>query len=263
VRQRTFKLENIKPSCNKSEKHIISLFTIKNTHMKKEAIALINDNRISTTEVADVLGKTGCIDGILPINSGQYFVGEAVFIYALNNSNWEVHEQLHHLDLQDKIVYVHGIDCDRAIFGDLVSKYILLYKKAKAIVINGKARDAHTLKKEKYPIWTTGVSPIGCINIKNETPIDKELYDSLKNKYDGGIMVCDDSGVVLIPKDKIDISLVDKLNFIEYQEDVWFFCLDTHKMSTYEIVCEKQYLTRKGLLDEKQLIELSRFSTAK
>ena len=230
--------------------------------MKKKIINLIKDNRISTTEVADVLGKTGCIENILPINSMQFFVGETVFVYAFNNSNWEVHDQLHHLDLENKIVYVHGVNCDRAIFGDLVSKYILLYKKAKAIVVNGKVRDAHTLIKERYPIWATGVSPIGCVNVKNDEPIDQTLYHSLKEKYDGGIIVCDDSGVVLIPKEKIEETLIEKLNFIEYQEDVWFFCLDTHKMSTFEIVCEKQYLTQKGLLNEKQLLKLSKFSTA-
>ena len=231
--------------------------------MKSKVISLIKDNRISTTEVADVLGKTGNIENIFPINPMQFFVGDVVFVYALNNSNWEVHEQLHHLNLEDKIVYIHGINCNRAIFGDLVSKYILLYKKAKAIVVNGKVRDAHTLIKEKYPIWATGVSPIGCVNIKNDEPVDNDLYLSLKEKYDGSIIVCDDSGVVLIPNEKINETLIEKLNFIEYQEDIWFFCLDTHKMSTYEIVCEKQYLTRKGLLDEKQLLELSKFSTAK
>ena len=44
--------------------------------MKSKVISLIKDNRISTTEVADVLGKTGCIENVLPINAGQFFVGE-------------------------------------------------------------------------------------------------------------------------------------------------------------------------------------------
>lgn len=229
--------------------------------MKQQIISLIQNNKISTTEVADVLGKTGAIEGILPINEGQFYVGEVIVIYALNNSNWEVHEQIHNMDLTDKILYVYNINCDRAIFGDLVSKYILLYKRAKAIVVNGKMRDAHTLKKEKYPIWATGVSPIGCTNVKNATPIDEAEYHRIKEQYDGGIMVCDDSGVVFIPRDKLNQTLIEKLNFIEYQEDVWFFCLDTHKMSTYEIVCEKQYLTRSGLLNKNQLMKLSQFST--
>lgn len=231
--------------------------------MKQKIINLIRENRISTTEVADVLGKTGQLPNVYPLNDGLFCAGEVVLVYALNNSNWEVHEQLKDLDLRDKIVYVHCVNCDKAIFGDLVSKYILLYKKARAIVVDGLVRDAHTLKKEKYPIWSIGVSPIGCMNVKNEQPIDAALFAELKSKYDGGVMVCDDSGVVFVPKEKLNEEFVEKLNFIEFQEDVWFLCLDTHKMSTYDIVCQKKYLKENGLLTQGQLEKLSEFSTEK
>ena len=230
--------------------------------MKNEVIKLIETNKISTTEVADVLGKTGQLKDIYGLNKRQFVVGEAVFVYALNNSNWEVHRQLDALDCENKIVYVHPINCDRSIFGDLVSKYVLLYKKAKAIVVNGLMRDAHTLIKENYPIWLKGISPIGCVNVKNKTDIIVDEYERLKSLYDGNIMICDDSGVVMISSDKITKELIKKLYFIEYQEDIWFYCLDTLKMSTYDIVCLKKYLTD-DILDRKQLERLSEFSTEK
>lgn len=209
----------------------------------EEAIRLIEANRISTTEVGDVLGKTGQIEGVRPLNQGMFKVGEVKFIYAINNSNYEVHQQLAESnDIEGKILFVYNVNCDRSIFGDLVSKYILLYKQAKAIVINGKLRDARTLIKEKYPVWLEDVSPIGCVNKINGPAIDEDLYKGLKEKYDGSIMVCDDSGVVMIPKDKINADLIKKLNFIELQEDIWFYCVDTLKMSTYDTVCKKKYL---------------------
>lgn len=210
----------------------------------EEAIKLIEANRISTTEVGDVLGKTGQIEGVHPLNQGMFKAGEVKFIYAINNSNYEVHQQLAEADdIEGKILFVYNVNCGRSVFGDLVSKYIMLYKRAKAIVINGKMRDAHTLIKEKYPIWLQNVSPIGCVNKVNGPAIDEQLYKELKEKYDGSIMVCDDSGVVMIPKDKINEDLIKKLNFIELQEDIWFYCVDTLKMSTYETVCLKKYLT--------------------
>ena len=209
----------------------------------EEAIKLIEANRISTTEVGDVLGKTGQIEGVKPLIPGMFKVGEVKFIYAINNSNYEVHKQLaESVDIEGKILFVYNINCDRSVFGDLVSKYILLYKRAKAIVINGKLRDAHTLIKEKYPIWLENVSPIGCVNKINGPEIEESLYIELKEKYDGSIMVCDDSGVVMIPKDEINDQLIEKLHFIELQEDIWFYCVDTLKMSTYETVCLKKYL---------------------
>ncbi len=226
--------------------------------IKAEAIDYIEANRVSTTEIGDVLGKTGQIEGTRALNSGMFKVGEVAFIYAINNSNYEVHRQLAEKDIKDKILFVYNVNCNRAVFGDLVSKYILLYKRAKAIVINGKLRDAHTLKKEKYPIWCEDVSPIGCVNYQNGEDLSKEQYEELSAKYEGAIMVCDDSGVVMIPKERINEQLLTKLQFIEFQEDVWFYCMDTLKMSTYDIVCKKAYL-KDDLLDRRLLDKLDEF----
>ena len=225
----------------------------------KQAIELIEANKISTTEVADVLGKTGQIDGVHALNQGMFKAGEVKVVYAINNSNYEVHKQLAESnDIKDKILFVYNVNCDRAVFGDLVTKYIMLYKRAKAIVIKGKLRDAHTLIKEKYPIWLQDISPIGCVNRPNGPEIDPILLQEIKDKYDGSIMVCDDSGVVMIPKDKIDDRLLTKLEFIEFQEDIWFYCVDTLKMSTFDTVCEKKYLEG-GLIDERMLEKLNEF----
>ena len=74
-------------------------------------------------------------------------------------------------------------------------------------------------------------------------------------------MFCDDSGVVLIEENEATEELIDKLNFIELQEDIWYFCLDTHKMSTYDIVCLKKYLDVEGLVDKEKRIRLEKFAT--
>jgi regulator of RNase E activity RraA len=190
-------------------------------------------------------------------------VGLVEFVYAWNESNWEVHEQLQFIN-EGRMVFVHGMNCnEKAIFGDLVAKYVLLYKRAEAIIVNGFMRDIHTLKKEKYPIWCTGYTPIGCTNVKNDVlPPESELK-TLRDLYQDSIFVADDTGVVLITKEQQNEEFIKKLDFIELQEDVWFFCMDTHKMSTYEVVCQKKYLSEKGLINTEKLVELSSFSTAK
>lgn len=225
----------------------------------EEALNLIEANKISSTEIGDVLGKTGQVEGVRILNQGLFKAGEVKVVYAINNSNYEVHKQIAEGgDIKDKILFIYNVNCDRAIFGDLVSKYIMLYKRAKAIVVNGKLRDAHTLIKEKYPIWLEDVSPIGCVNCVNGPEIDPSLLTEIKEKYDGSIMVCDDSGVVMIPKEKINKNLITKLRFIEFQEDIWFYCIDTLKMSTYDTVCLKKYLEG-DLLDKKLLDKLAEF----
>ena len=199
-------------------------------------------NRVSTTEVADCLGKTGVISGLLPCNQGYYKAGGIQWVYAYDESNWPVHEQIQNIK-EDSIVFVDTLNCgDRAIFGELVSKYILLYHQSRAIVVNGKMRDAAAIIREKWPVWCSGYTPVGCFNRKPENEIDLNWKTEHLALYDGAIAVCDDCGVVVIPKDQITEEFLNKLHHIEDQEDIWFDRLDHYKESTFDIVCKKKYL---------------------
>lgn len=220
-------------------KILISYWRVK---VKQQIIEYIKRNRISTTEVADCLGKSGVIDDVLPINRGHFRVGNVKWVYAYKSTNWDVHQQI--IDTQEgDIVFIDAIDCEnRAIIGELVSKYILLYLQAGAIVVNAKMRDASALIRENYPIWCTGVNPVGCFNTKPEPDLDPNIREEHFNMYDGSIAVCDDCGVVLIPKEYHTEEFYNKLVAIEEQEDIWFDRLDRHKENTFEIVCLKNYL---------------------
>lgn len=209
--------------------------------VREQIIKYIRVNKVSTTEVADCLGKTGVLPNVMPVNRGQFQVGKVKWVYAYNESNWDVHEQVRDTE-KDDIVYIETFQCgDRAIVGELVSKYILLYRQAAAIVTNAKMRDAHRLIKEQYPIWCTGFSPVGCFNAKNNQPFDEAIIKDRMKNVDGSIMVCDDSGVVIIPKEQITEDMYQKLIAIEEQEDIWFDCIDRRKWDTFDTVCLKKY----------------------
>ena len=130
---------------------------------------------------------------------------------------------------------------ERGIFGDLVSKYLLLYKQTGAIITNGNIRDAHTLVKENYPIWCKGTNPIGCFNIEPKNPVDAQLLSQREDYFDNAIAVCDDTGVVIITNEYINEEFYKKLEHIEEQEDIWFDCIDRKKWNTFETVCLKNY----------------------
>lgn len=214
-------------------------------NIKDKIIDYIEKNRVSTTEVADCLGKSGVIEGVNALNSRHFAVGEVEYLYAIEQSNWTVHEDLEKHSPSKKIILIDAMDVhNRAVIGDLVSKYILLYLGNKAIICTGKMRDAHTLIKENYPIWCTGVSPVGCFN----KPVDKSKWEQQiklgRDFYQGAIAVCDDSGVVIIPKENINEEFYQKLVFIEQQEDIWYDCIDRKKWTTYKTICLKDYLKK-------------------
>ena len=208
-----------------------------------EIIQLIRINRISSTEIADCLNKTGLLrEGLAAINRGHFRVGRVSYIFAAAESNYPVHKGLENVG-SDAVVVVDAFDCqDRALFGNLVAKYALLYRQSQALVALGKLRDVPHLIREAYPIWCLGFSPIGCSN----EPVDLTPYTSQiserKNQLDGCIAVCDDSGVVVIPREA-ESGFVERLKWIEHLEDVWFDCIDRRKWSTFETVCLKRYET--------------------
>ena len=212
--------------------------------IKKQIIEKIRRNRISTTEVADCLGKTGVLENSFAVNRGHFAVGNVRWIYAYNESNWSVHEQAREVQEGD-VVLIEAFNCgERATIGELVSKFMLLYRQAVAVVSNANLRDGNDLIKQNYPIWCKGFNPVGCFNKKNEEPLDPRIKEEHENKYNGSIAVCDDTGVVIIPKEFHNEEFLEKLDSIENQEDILFECLDHRKWDTYDIVCLKKYLNQ-------------------
>jgi len=209
----------------------------------------IKTNKISSVEIADALGKTGVLPDLRPLNKSKYAAAKVFYVSTWAKSNWPLHEQIQRAP-RDSIVFVDSFDCDaRAVLGDLVAKQLFLYQKITGLVVNGYIRDAHRLIKEDYPIWCLGRTPLGCHN--REVTLDNATSNkvNLRSEYfDNAILVADDSGCTLIPKDRLNNKLIDALARIELQEDIWYYCLDTLKMTTYEIICLKQYLYQPELI---------------
>lgn len=210
--------------------------------MRDTIIDYIKRNRVSTTEVADCLGKTGALENVSAVNRGHFKVGTIRYAYAVNESNWPIHERV--IDTREnEIVFIDSVNCGgRAMIGELVSKYILLYKQAAAIVTVAPMRDAAALIRENQPIWCNGFNPNGCFNTNPGDVSNNIIIKEHMEYFDGAIAVCDDCGVVIIPKEYHTEEFYQKLENIEKQEDIWFDRLDHFKENTFEIVCQKRYL---------------------
>ncbi len=209
--------------------------------MINKIIDFIKKNRVSTTEIADCMGKVGLFENSNILNHKHFKVGKIHYCYCDDESNWNVHKYIQEVE-ENSIVIIDDLGSNnRGIFGDLVSKYLLLYKQAGAIVTNGNIRDAHTLVKENYPIWCKGANPVGCFNTEPQHPIDVQVLKQRQDYFKDSIAVCDDSGVVIISKEYMNEEFFKKLEWIEEQEDIWFDCIDRKKWNTFETVCLKKY----------------------
>jgi 4-hydroxy-4-methyl-2-oxoglutarate aldolase len=204
-----------------------------------DLVEYIKKNRISSTEFADALGKKGVIPNLEPTLLGSYAAGEVFLVYGCNNSNYTIHKQIStNSDLRGKVILIANFDSDpnRACIGDLVCKYLCLYRGAQAVVVLGKVRDLQELRKQKWPVWSQGASPLGFINEPARHP-DPEWISDIRKRFEGAIAVCDDTGVAIsFPEQKLDV-LLQRVESLEKQEDDWYFRLDRNKESTFDIVC--------------------------
>ena len=213
----------------------------------KTIIDTISINRISTTEVADALGKRGVLHGLQPITPDLHRVGPVRPVFAAYGTNYTIHEQVRDVEANE-VVVVYTHECEgRAIFGDIVSKFITLYRRAAAVAVNGLVRDAARLRRERHPVWSIGVTPLGCYNVEGEAfPADLEA--AIRTEVEGGIAICDDGGVVIIPAADVNEDTLERLHRIELQEDIWNYCMNVLKWDTKKIVCDRAYLTEPGVL---------------
>ena len=76
---------------------------------KQRIIDFIRRNRVSTTEVADCLGKSGVLESVMPINRGHFKVGNVKWVYAYAESNWDVHEQIINT-VENDVVFIEAFD---------------------------------------------------------------------------------------------------------------------------------------------------------
>jgi 4-hydroxy-4-methyl-2-oxoglutarate aldolase len=216
--------------------------------LEDQVVELIRRNRISTTEIADALGKKGGVPGVIPLTSLKFAVGRIKFISVMNDSNYLLHKEIESVS-PGEIIYIKPHNFSSvAVFGDLVAKYSLLYKQAAAIVVEGNVRDTARLVREQYPIWCHGSNPVGAVNSSSHS-MENLNKVNLDNSIEG-IAICDQGGVVVIPKSSINETLLRKLQHIEAQEDLWYFCLNSLHWSTYDIVVNKRYLTDRENIPE-------------
>lgn len=211
-------------------------------NISQQVIDYIEKNKISTSEISDALGKQGLFEDSFSMHENIHKVGLVYYVGAYGDSNWPIHYSL--IDIPDNsIVLIENINCEKALFGEIVAKHIIYNMKAKAITTNGAIRDIKEIKSAKLPVWFKSVKPIGCFNSKPiYCDMVEELVQKRKKIFDGLIAVCDDDGVVIIPRENINLDFLEKLKFIKKQEEKWKECVFEKSWNTYETICLKSYL---------------------
>ena len=189
------------------------ILTIRNTICRPSAdqLTALQELKVSTSIVSDALsGKGSLSSSIKHINSGcglhSAIIGPALTADCGPADILAVLASLKFIQPGDMVIAAFSDHQNCAVLGD---KIIGMMKNngAAGFVTDGPMRDFDGIVASEFPVWCTGLNPASPFSNGPGT-IGFEIQIGGQNIKCGDIVVADRDGVVVIPFDKIDDTLV-------------------------------------------------------
>ena len=154
---------------------------------------------VSTPNISDAMHRKGAMKGILPICSGHKIAGRAITVRTLPGDWAKPVEAIDRACEGDVIVIDNG-SVDVAPWGELAT-LSCMNKKIEGVVIDGAVRDVDEIREFGYPVFARAIVP-NAGEPKGYGEIGVEIVCGGQVVRDGDYIAADDSGVVVIPKDR-------------------------------------------------------------
>ncbi|MEK5522066.1 S-adenosylmethionine--2-demethylmenaquinone methyltransferase [Heyndrickxia sporothermodurans] len=185
------------------------------TLLSQEIIA--RAKKLNTTLISDALGCTGSMDyKVKPVSSGMKVVGTALTVDMRAGDNLFLHQGIY-CGGEGYVLVADGKGhTENAYLGELMAgaaKALGL----EGIVIDGLVRDKEMLSEIGLPIFSKGFIPNGPFK-DGPGAINIPISCAGVTVNPGDLIVGDDDGVVVVPKDKIENVLIKAEAKLKYEE---------------------------------------------
>ncbi|HRU76737.1 MAG TPA: bifunctional hexulose-6-phosphate synthase/ribonuclease regulator, partial [Methanothrix sp.] len=154
---------------------------------------------VSTSNISDAMHRKGAMRGILPINIGTKIVGRAVTVQTFAGDWAKPVEAIDQSGPGDVLVIYSGSNFISP-WGGLAT-LSCKNRGLEGAVIDGAVRDVNEIRDLKYPIFASAITP-NAGDPKGMGEINSEITCAGQAVKPGDIIVGDDSGVVVIPKER-------------------------------------------------------------
>ncbi len=183
---------------------------------KKEEVDILREfEKYSTCNISDAMKKYNTIGNLKCINPRRV-CGYAVTV-RLFQSDWS--KVFRAIDLADKnSILVIQSDTDYAVFGELATLNCIR-KGIKAAIVYGSIRDIEEIKAMNFPVWYKNVNPAaGDARGKGEINVNICIDNVIIRP--GDIIVADENGVVVIPREKAQ-EILKRTRLIKEKEEYY------------------------------------------